>query len=227
VFSTASDNQNQVEIHVLQGERPMATDNKSLGKFILDGIPPAPRGVPQIEVTFDIDANGILNVTAKDKATGRTQHITITASSGLSDAEVEQMRKDAEAHATEDENRKGLIQARNEADSAVYTAEKTLKDLGDKIDASTKEGVEQAVAKAREVLDNEEASADELKSATEALMTQVQGMGAAAYQAADAAGANGASETGSEDGQGAAEDEDVIEGDFTDADETEPESETE
>jgi molecular chaperone DnaK len=227
VFSTASDNQNQVEIHVLQGERPMATDNKSLGKFILDGIPPAPRGVPQIEVTFDIDANGILNVTAKDKATGRTQHITITASSGLSDAEVEQMRKDAEAHATEDENRKGLIQARNEADSAVYTAEKTLKDLGDKIDASTKEGVEQAVAKAREVLDNEEASADELKSATEALMTQVQGMGAAAYQAADAAGANGASETGSEDGQGAADDEDVIEGDFTDADETEPESETE
>ena len=126
VFSTASDNQSQVEIHVLQGERPMAADNKSLGKFILDGMPPAPRGVPQIEVTFDIDANGILNVTAQDKATGRSQHITITASSGLSEPEVERMRKEAETHAEEDRRRKELVEARNAADNAVYTAEKTV-----------------------------------------------------------------------------------------------------
>ncbi|MEO8354415.1 MAG: molecular chaperone DnaK, partial [Chloroflexota bacterium] len=122
VFSTASDSQTQVEIHVLQGERPMAADNKSLGKFVLDGIPPSPRGVPQIEVTFDIDANGILKVTAQDKATGRSQHITITASSGLSDTEVEKMRKDAEAHADEDRRRKDLIEARNNADNTVYAA---------------------------------------------------------------------------------------------------------
>ncbi|HPL81701.1 MAG TPA: molecular chaperone DnaK, partial [Anaerolineaceae bacterium] len=129
VFSTASDSQTQVEINVLQGERPMAIDNKSLGKFTLDGIPPAPRGVPQIEVTFDINVNGILEVTAKDKATGRQQNITITASSGLSDAEVEQMRRDAEAHAEEDKKRRELIEARNTADNAIYTTEKTLKDL--------------------------------------------------------------------------------------------------
>ncbi|MCW5887618.1 MAG: molecular chaperone DnaK, partial [Anaerolineales bacterium] len=122
VFSTAADNQNQVEINVLQGERPMAVDNKSLGKFVLDGIPPAPRGVPQIEVTFDIDANGIINVTAADKATSRSQHITITASSGLSDSEVERMRKDAEANKAQDDQRKELVEAHNTADSAVYTA---------------------------------------------------------------------------------------------------------
>jgi len=124
VFSTASDSQTQVEIHVLQGERPMAADNKSLGKFTLDGIPPAPRGVPQIEVTFDINANGILEVTAKDKATGRQQNITITASSGLSETEVEQMRKDAEIHAEEDRKRRELIEARNTADNAIYSSEK-------------------------------------------------------------------------------------------------------
>ena len=135
VFSTASDSQTQVEIHVLQGERPMAADNKSLGKFILDGIPPAPRGIPQIEVTFDIDANGILKVTAQDKATGRSQHITITASSGLSDSEVEKMRKDAELHAEEDRKRKELIEARNNADNTVYAAEKALREFGDKVPA--------------------------------------------------------------------------------------------
>ncbi|HLE51638.1 MAG TPA: molecular chaperone DnaK, partial [Anaerolineales bacterium] len=142
IFSTASDNQSQVEINVLQGERPMAADNKSLGKFSLDGIPPAPRGMPQIEVTFDIDANGIIKVTAQDKATSRSQHITITASSGLSDAEVERMRKDAEAHAEEDLRRKELIEARNSADSAVYTAEKALLDFADKIPADVKSKVE-------------------------------------------------------------------------------------
>jgi len=131
IYSTASDSQSQVEIHVLQGERPMAADNKSLGRFILDGIPPAPRGVPQIEVTFDIDANGILKVTAQDKATGRSQNITITASSGLSDSEVERMRKEAEANAEADRKRKELIENRNAADNSVYGAEKALRELGD------------------------------------------------------------------------------------------------
>src|SRR5664280_1476891 len=120
IFSTASDSQTQVEIHILQGERPMAIDNKSLGKFILDGIPPAPRGVPQVEVTFDIDANGILKVTAQDKASGRSQNITITASSGLAKDEVERMRKEAEAHAAEDKKRRDLIDARNAADNSIY-----------------------------------------------------------------------------------------------------------
>jgi molecular chaperone DnaK len=147
VFSTASDSQTQVEIHVLQGERPMAANNKSLGKFILDGIPPAPRGIPQIEVTFDINANGILEVTAQDKATGRSQNITITASSGLSEEEVEQMRREAELHADEDRKRRDLIEARNRADNMVYTAEKTLTDLGEKVPAELKSQVEDAAAK--------------------------------------------------------------------------------
>jgi len=144
-FSTASDNQTQVEIHILQGERPMAADNKTLGKFILDGIPPSPRGIPQIEVTFDIDANGILKVTAKDKATGRTQHITITASSGLSDSEVEKMRQDAESHADEDRKRKELIEVRNNADNTVYAADKALKEFGDKVPTDIKSDVEKKV----------------------------------------------------------------------------------
>ena len=180
IFSTASDNQSQVEIHVLQGERPMALDNKSLGKFQLDGIPPAPRGVPQIEVTFDIDANGILKVTAQDKATGRSQHITITASSGLSDDEVEKMTKDAEMHAAEDSKRKNLIESRNNADSAIYTAEKALKDLEDKLDDATKTKVRDGVQKVRGVIESEDA--DQIKKATEELMESVQAMGAAAYQ---------------------------------------------
>ena len=141
IFSTASDSQPQVEIHVLQGERPMAADNKSLGKFILDGIPPAPRGIPQVEVTFDIDANGIIKVTALDKATQRSQHITITASSGLSESEVERMRREAEAHADEDKKRKDLIEARNTADNAMYTAEKALRDFGDKVAAGEIDGL--------------------------------------------------------------------------------------
>jgi len=150
VFSTASDGQTQVEIHVLQGERSMANDNKSLGKFILDGIPPAPRGVPQIEVTFDIDANGILKVTAKDKASGRSQHIALTASSGLSESEVEAMRKDAEAHADEDRQRRELIEARNQADNMAYAAEKALKDSGDKVPADVKSEIETKVAELRQ-----------------------------------------------------------------------------
>src|SRR5512143_3071596 len=167
VFSTASDNQPQVEIHVLQGERPMAADNKSLGKFILDGIPPAPRGIPQIEVTCDIDANGILKVTALDKATGRSQHITITASSGLSESEVEKMRKDAELHAEEDRKRKELIEARNTADSSVYTAEKALKEFGEKVPADVRSDIEAKVAVARQAAQGEDVEA--IKSATDQL----------------------------------------------------------
>lgn len=214
IFSTASDSQPQVEINVLQGERPMASDNKSLGRFVLDGIPPAPRGVPQIEVTFDIDANGILKVTARDKATNRSQHITITASSGLSDSEVEQMRKDAESHADEDKKRKELIEARNMGDNAVYTAEKTIKDLGDKIPAEMKERVETEVAKVREVLTSD--NADQIRSATESLMSVVQELGAAAYQqAGQATGQPG--EAGGEPAadSGPADDgEDVVDGEF-------------
>jgi molecular chaperone DnaK len=148
-FSTASDNQTQVEIHVLQGERPMAADNKSLGKFVLDGIPTAPRGIPQIEVTFDIDANGILHVTAKDKATGRSQHITITASSGLSESEVEKMRQDAETHADSDRKRKELIEARNQADNTAYAAEKALKEYDGKLPADIKAEIEARLADVR------------------------------------------------------------------------------
>src|SRR6266542_3343024 len=180
VFSTASDSQTQVEIHVLQGERPMAADNKSLGKFILDGIPPAPRGMPQIEVTFDIDANGILKVTAQDKATGRSQHITITASSGLSESEVEKMRKDAELHAEEDRRRKELIEARNNADNTVYAAEKALRDFGDKVPADTKSEVEAKVADVKKAAAGEDVAT--IKSATEALGQVIQKIGAAVYQ---------------------------------------------
>src|SRR6266511_572018 len=180
IFSTASDSQTQVEIHVLQGERPMANDNKSLGKFILDGIPPAPRGMPQIEVTFDIDANGILKVTAQDKASGRSQHITITASSGLSDAEVEKMRKDAEAHAEEDRKRRELIEARNNADNTAYAAEKALKEFGDKVPTDIKSEVEAKVAEVKKTAEGEDVAA--IKSATEALGQVIQKIGAAVYQ---------------------------------------------
>ena len=182
VFSTASDSQSEVQIHVLQGERPLASDNKSLGKFILDGIPPAARGVPQIEVTFDIDANGIIKVTAQDKATSRSQHITITASSGLADTEVEQMRKEAETHAEEDLERKEMIEARNNADNAVYTAEKALKELGDKVPSDVKVQVEDSAARVREVMGGDDK--DAIVRATEDLNQVVQQIGAAAYQGA-------------------------------------------
>ncbi len=211
VFSTASDSQSQVEIHVLQGERPMAMDNKSLGKFILDGIPPAPRGIPQIEVTFDIDANGILKVTAQDKATGRSQNITITASSGLSDSEVDKMRKDAEAHADEDRRRKELIEARNNADNTAYSAEKVLKDLGDKVPADLKTQVEEKIAAVRETLKSDDAPT--IQKATEELSQVLQQIGAAAYQQSGPAA--GAPEGGPEAGPtGDSGDEDVVDGEF-------------
>jgi molecular chaperone DnaK len=180
IFSTASDSQTEVEINVLQGERPMALDNKSLGKFNLDGIPPAPRGVPQIEVTFDIDANGILKVTAADKASGRSQHITITASSGLAKEEVERMRKEAEAHASEDKKRRDLIEAKNTADSSVYGAEKVLSELGEKVQAELKAEVQAAVEEVRKLKDSEDETA--IRNAVDALSQVVQKVGAAAYQ---------------------------------------------
>ena len=215
VFSTASDSQTQVEIHVLQGERPMAANNKSLGKFILDGIPPAPRGVPQIEVTFDINANGILEVTAQDKATGRSQNITITASSGLSEDEVERMRQEAEQHAEEDRKRRELIEAKNRADNMVYSAEKTLKDLGDKVPGDLKSKVEDAAAKVREVKEGDDLTA--INSATDALAEELQKLGSAAYQAQQQAeGQTSESEDpgGKSPGEGSSDDEDVVDGEF-------------
>jgi molecular chaperone DnaK len=186
VFSTASDNQSQVEIHILQGERPMAVDNKSLGKFILDGIPPAPRGMPQIEVTFDIDANGILKVTAADKASGRSQHITITASSGLSKDEVEKMRQEAESHAAEDKKRRDLIDAKNTADNSIYAAEKLLSENSDKISDELKAEIGTAVGQVKEVKDGDDEPA--IRKAVDALSLVVQKIGAAVYQQTPPAG---------------------------------------
>ena len=180
VFSTAADNQPSVEIHVLQGERPMAADNKTLGRFILDGIMPAPRGVPQIEVTFDIDANGILNVKAKDRATNKEQHITITASTGLSKDEVERMKKEAEAHAEEDKKKKEQIEVKNIADTLVYTTEKVLKDAGDKVDAKIKKTVEEKVEVLKKVKDGDDLEA--IKKATEELSQAAQKIGEAMYK---------------------------------------------
>ncbi|GIW61348.1 MAG: chaperone protein DnaK [Patescibacteria group bacterium] len=187
IFSTAADNQTQVEINVLQGERPMAADNKSLGRFILDGIPPAPRGVPQIEVTFDIDANGILHVTAKDKATGKEQSIKITGSTGLSKEEVERMTKEAELHAKEDEEKRARIEARNQADSLIFTAEKSLKDAGDKVSESLRKEVEEKITSLRNILDT--GSKEELEAKTKELSESLQQLGQQMY--AQSGSANG------------------------------------
>ncbi|MBN1366926.1 MAG: molecular chaperone DnaK [Dehalococcoidales bacterium] len=180
VFSTAADNQTSVEIHVLQGERPMATDNRTLGRFILDGILPAPRGVPQIEVTFDIDANGILNVSARDKATGREQKITITASSGLSKEEVEKMTREAEAHAAEDVKRREEVDTKNNADALVYSAEKMMRDNKDKIPADLNTEIEGKIAAVKSALQGSDLNA--IKQATQELNTTMQKVGSAVYQ---------------------------------------------
>lgn len=181
VFSTAADNQTSVEIHVTQGERPMAADNKSLGRFILDGIPPAPRGMPQIEVSFDVDANGILSVTAKDKASGKTQSIRIEASSGLSKDEIEKMQKDAELHAEEDAKKKDAADVKNTADMMIFTAEKGLKDGGDKVPAEVKTSVEAKIAELKTA--KEGSDLDAIKKATEALSTEMMKIGEAMQKA--------------------------------------------
>lgn len=180
VFSTAADNQTQVEINVLQGERPMAADNKSLGRFILDGIPPAPRGVPQVEVTFDIDANGILNVKAQDKASGKEQSIKIQGSTGLTKEEVERMTKEAEAHAEEDAKKKELIEAKNQADSLVFTAEKSLSDAGDKVPADVKAEVEEKVKALKEVMNSD--NKEDIEAKTKELSDSLQKVGQAMSQ---------------------------------------------
>lgn len=192
VFSTAADNQPGVEIHVLQGERPMAADNKTLGKFMLDGIPPAPRGVPQVEVTFDIDANGIVNVKAKDKATNKEQKITITASSGLSEEEIEKMKKDAELHADEDKKKKEEAETRVKAESIITVTERTLKEGGDKVPADVKKIVEEKLDGVKKAKDGD---IETLKKAIADLESEVQKIGAAMYQQAGAAGATPGTET--------------------------------
>jgi len=208
VFSTASDMQTSVEIHVVQGERQMATDNKSLGKFILDGVPPAPRGVPQIEVSFDIDANGILNVSASDKATGKTAHITIQPSSGLRKEEIEQMVKEAAAHATEDKNKRDQVEAHNEGDSAAYQAEKFLRESGDKVPADKKTELEGKIKDVRAAIIGTDAEA--MRRETEALKTLFGNIGAAMYQQPEAAPGDGAAAAGEKPNDG----DDVVEGEF-------------
>jgi molecular chaperone DnaK len=180
VFSTAGDNQPSVEIHVLQGERPMATDNRTLGRFILDGILPAPRGIPQIEVTFDIDANGILNVKAHDKGTGREQKITITVSSGLSKDDVAKMQREAEMHAAEDAQRRDEVEARNQADTLAYNAERTLREHKDKIPADLNKEVEDKIAAVRSALQGKDV--ESLKRATQDLNETLQKVGQAVYR---------------------------------------------
>ena len=218
VFSTAADGQTSVEVHVLQGERPMARDNKTLGRFHLDGIPPAPRGVPQIEVTFDIDANGIVHVAAKDRATGKENKITITASSGLSKEDVDRAVKEAQAHEAEDKQRRDEIEVRNRADNLAYATEKSLKDLGDKIPAATKSELEAKVKAVRDALAGSDIEA--VKSSSEALMQASHRMAEEAYKAAGGAeggaGAPGGPEAGGQPGgqAGGAKKDDVVDAEF-------------
>jgi molecular chaperone DnaK len=209
IFSTASDNQTSVEVHVLQGERSLARDNRTLGKFHLIGLPPAPRGVPQIEVTFDIDANGIVNVSAKDLGTGKEQKITITASSGLAKDEVERMMKEAESHADEDRKRREEIEVRNRADQAVYGAERLLKDTGDKLSSSDKAAIESAMEAVKQASAGTDAAAitsalDQLTQAqhkaAEALYKQ-QGAGASSGGGPDAGASAGGASSGSTGGE--------------------------
>jgi len=207
IFSTAADNQPSVEIHVLQGERPMAADNKTLGRFMLDGILPAPRGLPQIEVTFDIDANGILNVNARDKGTGREQKITITASSGLNKEEVERMKREAEVHAAEDAKRKEEVETRNAADSLVYTAEKALRDQGDKVPSDLRQQVEGKIAAVRSALQGQDIAY--LRRTVQELSEVLQRVGAAVYQQqAGPPPPGGEGPSGGEPGEG------TVEGEF-------------
>jgi molecular chaperone DnaK len=214
-FSTAADSQPAVSIHVLQGEREMAAYNKTLGRFELVGIPPAPRGIPQIEVTFDIDANGIVNVSAKDQATGKEQSIQITASSGLSQEEIDHLVKDAEVHAEDDKKKRDLVEARNQADSLIYSTEKSIKELGDKVDSETKSKVEEASAALKTAIEGEDT--EEIKRLSEELTNASHKLAEAMYQQASAAGQQAGpgpeAGTGEQPG-GAAPDEDVVDADF-------------
>jgi len=203
VFSTAADNQTQVEIHVTQGERPMSADNKSLGRFVLDGIPPAPRGVPQVEVTFDMDASGILTVTAKDKASGKTQNIKITGAVGLSDEEVKRMQEEAEHHKDEDQKKAEIVQTRNSADAMVATSEKALKEAGDKVPADVKTKVEEKVKAVKDALAKEDAGKEEIEAATKELSETLSQIGQAMYgtQGADAGQSADDADSGASKGQ--------------------------
>jgi molecular chaperone DnaK len=210
IFSTASDNQKEVEIHVLQGERPMAADNKSLGKFTLDGIPPAPRGIPQIEVTFDIDADGILKVNATDKATSRSQHITITASSGLSETEVEEMRKDAERFAEEDRKKRELVEARNTGDNAIYSAEKLIRENRDRIPEEKRSDLEQKIQLVKQGLDMD--NAEMIKESTSDLLEAIQQVGTYMHQQTESQ-----SQPSEDDPDQGKEGDEYIEGEFKEA----------
>ncbi len=212
VFSTAEDSQTSVDIHVLQGERPLAADNMTLGRFRLDGIPPAPRGIPQVEVTFDIDANGILSVTAKDKATSKEQKVTITASTNLNKNDVERMVREASQHKEEDEKRKALIEARNMGDSTAYQAEKLLRDLGDKVDAAKRSDLESKIKELRDSLTGDNTST--INAAAQSVQTLMQDIGTAAYQQPQSGPAAGGGQPNSGPAQGG---EDFVEGEFHEA----------
>ncbi len=212
VFSTAADNQPAVSIHVLQGEREMSRDNKTLGNFELTGIPPAPRGIPQVEVTFDIDANGIVHVSAKDLGTGKEQSIRITASSGLSKEEIDKMVRDAESHADEDKKKRDAIEARNHADSMVYSTEKSLKEFGDKIDAVEKGNIENKIAELKKVMDGEDAEA--IKKATDELAQAAHKLAEAMYAAKEQPGEHGETGSGEQARKESGKDENVVDADF-------------
>ena len=221
VFSTAEDNQTAVDVHVLQGERPMAADNMSLGRFRLEGIPPAPRGIPQVEVTFDIDANGIINVTARDKATGKEQKVTITASTNLGKGEIDKMVQQAREHEAEDRKRRELIEARNNADSLVYQTEKTLKELGDKVPGNERQNIQSKIETLREAIKGEDVNrikslSEDLQNAFHAISQQMYAQQQPA--GGQAPGTNGAGMNGNGSSERGPEDEgEVIEGEFREA----------
>jgi molecular chaperone DnaK len=218
IFTTAADNQPEVEIHVLQGERPMASDNKSLGNFKLPGIAPAPRGVPQVEVTFDIDANGIVSVSAKDLGTGKTQQVTITGGTALSDEDIEQMVKDAEAHAKEDAGRRESAEARNKADHAAYQIEQQLAEHGDKLSDDERKELNEKMAAVRSLLDDEDATTEALTSASDDLMTGSQILGQKIYEASQTPPETGEDTAETEEAE-VVEDDEVVEAEVVEDDE--------